>query len=506
MHDRLILAIDQGTSGTKAIIFDTAGRIIARATSPLDCTFPRPGLVEQDPEGIYRNVIDAVRACVDRFRSAGGQVDRIACCGISNQRETFCIWDQNGRPLCNAVVWQCKRSVGICNRLRQPAIEQQVRQRTGLIIDPYFSATKIVWLLENDEHVRQAIEYKRAMFGTVDTWLLYRLTGGSRYLTDYTNASRTLLFNIDQLGWDQGLIDLFGLKGLVLPDVRPSACMFGESDIGSVLPQPIPITAMIGDSHAAAFGECCLGPGMAKATLGTGCSILLNTGHKRMNSRSGMVSTICWSTADRVDYALEGIIVSCGSTIQWLRDQLGLFQDSQQTESMACSVEDCGGVYLIPAFSGLGAPHWQMDLKGAVTGLTFGTNKAHIIRAALESIAYQIKDVIYAMEQDSGIQLQGLRADGGITNNRFVMQYIADLLGKEVVNMGIQDVSALGAALLAGLQMGLYKDLDQIAGLCVAKTTYKPGPERQRRSAMERYEGWLAQVRGLIGQAKECRR
>ncbi|MBP8305048.1 MAG: glycerol kinase GlpK [Phycisphaerae bacterium] len=497
MSGPFILAIDQGTSGTKAVVFDAEGRIRAKATEPLASSFPMPGFVEQDPEGIYQNVLAAARACIEAFQNRGGDPGQIKACGLSNQRETFCLWEESGRPLSKAVVWQCKRSVGICNRLKGSTVEEEVVQRTGLMIDPYFSGTKLIWLYENDPRVREAVDAGRALFGTVDTWLLHRLTQGRSFLTDYTNASRTLLFNIDRLEWDRDLLARFRLQGLRLPEARPSAFPYGASDFEGLLPGPVPISAMIGDSHAAAFGEGCYSPGTAKATLGTGCSILLNTGAQRVPSGHGMVSTICWSTADRVDYALEGIIVTCGATIQWLRDGLGLFAESRDTEAMALSVQDARGVVLVPAFSGLGAPHWRMDLKAAILGLTLGCDKNHLVRAALESIPYQIQDVIAAMEQDSGIRLAELRADGGITSNRFVMQFLADLLGTEVVSIGVQDVSALGAAYMAGLQQGVFRGTDHLAQLHADKTAFRPGPPADRQKAAELHRCWLQAIRQL---------
>jgi glycerol kinase len=483
MSAEFILAVDQGTSGTKAVVFDIGGHVVAKATHPLVSHFPQPGFVEQDPIEIYENVLAAVKACLEKFTEAtSAQLSAIATCGISNQRETLVLWDDSGRPLCNAVVWQCKRSVDICERLKDTELEDQIKQRTGLIVDPYFSGTKLLWLCENDPHIAEAIRAGKACFGTVDTWLLCKLTSGRYYLTDHTNASRTLLFNIDQLDWDSHLLAEYGLTGLKLPEVKPS--------------KAIPISAMIGDSHAAAFGERCFSPGMAKATMGTGCSILLNAGAKRVASKAGMVTTICWSTPGRVDYALEGIIVTCGATINWLRDSLGLFADSRQTEKMALAVEDNAGVYLVPAFSGLGAPHWKMDLRAAILGLTLGCDKHHVVRAALESIPYQIKDVIVAMEADSGVELQQLKVDGGITANQFVMQYLADLLETNVVNIGMPDVSALGAALLAGLQCGTFKDIDQLEQLNVAGHTYLPGPGAQ--AARVSYEGWKEAVQQLV--------
>jgi glycerol kinase len=324
---------------------------------------------------------------------------------------------------------------------------------------------------------------------------LYKLTAGRSYLTDHTNASRTLLFNIDQLDWDTHLLGEYGLPNLRLPRAQPSCAYYGATDFDGLLPKPIPIAAMIGDSHAAAFGERCFAPGTAKATLGTGCSILLNTGAKRVASRTGMVTTICWSTSDRVDYALEGIIVTCGATINWLRDSMGLLADSSQTEQMALSVADNAGVYLVPAFSGLGAPHWQMDLRAAILGLTFACDKNHVVRAALESIPYQIKDVIVAMEKDSGVPLHQLQVDGGITANQFVVQFLADLLETEVATIGMPDVSALGAALLAGLQCGMFEDTDRLEQLDMAKYTYVPGPGAEVAGVS--YQGWKNAVEQL---------
>lgn len=497
MSVAFILAVDQGTSGTKAVVFDTAGQVVAKATEPLTSHFPQPGFVEQDPIEIYGNALAAVKACLTKFSDAtSADPSAIATCGISNQRETFVLWDESGTPLCNAVVWQCKRSVDICDRLKGTDLEDQIRQRTGLIVDPYFSGTKLLWLCENAPRIAEAIRAGQAFFGTVDTWLLYKLTSGRRYLTDHTNASRTLLFNIDRLEWDSHLLAEYGLTGLKLPEVKPSSFDYGTTDFDGLLPKAIPISAMIGDSHAAAFGERCFAPGTAKATLGTGCSILLNTGAKRVASQAGMVTTICWSTPGRVDYALEGIIVTCGATINWLRDSMGLFADSRDTEKMAQAVQDNAGVYLVPAFSGLGAPHWQMDLRAAILGLTLGCDRNHVVRAALESIPYQIKDVIVAMKADSGVALQQLKVDGGITANQFVMQFLADLLETDVVNIGIPDVSALGAALLAGLQGGMFKDMDQLEQLNLAGDTYSPGPGAP--TARLSYEGWQKAVQQLV--------
>lgn len=497
MNETFILAVDQGTSATKTVVFDTRGRIVAQATQPLKSYFPQPGFVEQEPLEIYQNVLASVKECLNQYRQAvSHDLTKVKTCGISNQRETFLLWDHSGQPLSNAVVWQCKRSVEICSRLKKSGLEKEVKNRTGLIIDPYFSGTKIIWLYENDHRIRSVIDSGEVYFGTIDAWLLFKLTKGKSYCTDYTNASRTLFFNINDLQWDKYLLDKFNLRNLRLPEARPSSYSFGQTDFERLLPNKINISAMVGDSHAAAFGEGCFSSGTAKATMGTGSSILLNTGSKRITSKKGMVTTICWSTADRVDYALEGIIVTCGATVNWLRDQLELFADSRDTQRMALSVESNNGVYFVPAFSGLGAPHWKMDARAAIVGLTLGCDKNHVVRAALESIPYQIKDVITAMEQDSGIKLKELKVDGGITANHFVMQFLANLLKTNVINIGMEEVSALGAACLAGLQQNIFSDIGQLKNLAAGRKQFSPNKDTKKVHAS--YEGWKKAVKQLL--------
>ncbi|WP_158994521.1 glycerol kinase GlpK [Mucilaginibacter sp. L196] len=488
MGKQYILAIDQGTSSTKTIVFDNKGNVIAKATESLKTFYNDGGFVEQDPEEIYINVLASVTNCLTEFKQVGGNITDIKTCGISNQRETFVVWDENGTPLYNAVVWQCKRSISICKELEDRGITAEINSKTGLIIDPYFSGTKLIWLYENEPLVKTAIDEGKAYFGTIDTWLLYKLTDGTQYLTDYTNASRTLFFNLHTLTWDKELLQKLNLSNINLPQLKPSSSNFGVSDIGGLFPHSIVIGSMIGDSHAAAFGEGCFDPGTAKATLGTGCSILMNIGNKPKVSGNGMITTICWSMEGRVDYALEGVIVSCGATIEWLKSELGLFKDSKQTEAMATSVADNNGVYLVPAFSGLGAPHWDMNRKAEIKGLTFNCNKNHVVRAALESIPYQVKDVIVAMEQDTGIPLQQLMVNGGITSNHFVLQFMADLLDRYLINRGIADVSALGAAYLAGLQAGIFKDLDHLKQLTGNPFAFSPVGQKDKVLAW--YEGW----------------
>lgn len=485
---RYILAIDQGTSSTKSLVFDEAGVAIAKGSEPLHTSYHDNGFVEQDADEIYQNVLLSVEKCLKQFSEKGFDINSIEAIGISNQRETFVTWDKNGESLYPAVVWQCKRSVQICEDLKQKGFSNTVNTKTGLVIDPYFSATKLIWLYQHNSAIQSAIKKGEAYFGTIDTWLLYKFTNGKTYATDYTNASRTLFFNLRTLEWDKELIEQFGLTGINLPQVKPSSFLFGETTLNNILRKAIPITALIGDSHAAAFGEGCVEKGAAKATLGTGCSILMNIGSKPVVSANGMVTTICWSTESRVDYALEGVIVSCGATIEWLKNEMNLFKDSKETESMANAIDDNGGVYLVPAFSGLGSPYWQMDRRASISGISFGTTKNHIVRAALESIPYQVADVIAAMEKDAGVKLKELMTDGGITSNRFVVQYLANLLNKTVVTIGMPDVSALGAAYLAGLKVGVYESIAQLKELNSEKVCYHPG--KDATTANKNYEGW----------------
>jgi len=489
---KYILSIDQGTSSTKSLIFDEHGQAIAKGSEPLHTYYLNDGLVEQEPETIYQNVLAAVKKCLADFAAKGFNKNDVSTIGISNQRETFVVWDKHGKPLHNAIVWQCKRSMQVCESLKEKGLSELVNNKTGLIIDPYFSATKLIWLNENNQEIQSAIQNGEAYFGTVDTWLLYKLTNGAAYKTDYTNASRTLLFNLHTLNWDDELIKAFGLIGIQLPLVQTSSSSFGETSLDGLFEMALPITAMIGDSHAAAFGEGCFEAGTAKATLGTGCSILMNVGNKPVRSNNGMVSTICWSTENETNYALEGVIVSCGATIEWLKNELNLFTDSKQTEAMANAVDSNGGVYIVPAFSGLGSPHWQMDRKASIIGLSFSSSKNHIVRAGLESIAYQIKEVIDAMQQDASLELQNLNVDGGITTNPFVINFLANLLNKQVNTIGMPDVSALGAAYLAGLKAGVYASIVSLKQLNADKKVHQPNNSIPMMDKF--YNGWKKAV------------
>jgi len=487
-----ILAIDQGTSSTKTILFDEKGDAFSRASVTLETKYYGDGFVEQDPEAIYQNVIQSLTECLKEFKLKGGEIADIKACGISNQRETFIVWDEKGNPLYNAIVWQCKRSVAVCERLKEEGFEEMLRSKTGLIVDPYFSGSKLIWLYGNEPEIRDAIISGKAWFGTVDTWLLYKFTNGKVYKTDYTNASRTMFFNLETLTWDRDILQRLGFGNLNLPKVQPSSSYFGDTNFNGLLAKDIPVTAMIGDSHAAAFGEGCFDTGSAKATLGTGCSILMHAGNKLKTSEKGMVATICWSTEQEVAYALEGVIVSCGATIEWLKNELGILPAASAAEDMANAVEHNGGVYIIPAFSGLGAPYWQMKRKAEIKGLTFSSNKNHIVRAALESIPFQIMDVIDAMEADTGITLRELRVNGGITANKFVMQFLADLLQKDVLNIDFPDISALGAAYLAGLKAGVFKDIEHLRTLKKHQLT---GLSSRIFYVEKDYQGWLNAVR-----------
>jgi glycerol kinase len=451
-----VLAIDQGTSGTKALLFDAHGKVHSRGFTAVPCAHPRAGFVEQDAEALYRSVLSAVAQCLDRFE--GEQTD-IGGVAISSQRETVVLWSEEGHAIVPAVSWQCQRSLAICERLREQGMAEVIAGKTGLLIDPYFSGTKLIWLNENDERVSSRVASGSAMFGTVDSWLLYRLTGGASYLTDYTNASRTMLMNLHTLEWDRELIAGFGLDGLRLPELRPSAADFGATDFEGLLTNPVPVVAMIGDSHAAAVGEGCLRPGLAKATMGTGSSLMMNVGAKPQAPAHGLVSTLCFATSERVDYAMEGIIISAGSTPAWLKEKLGLFSDFAAAEQ-AFTDYDNGGVFLIPAFSGIGCPHWKYPGGAQIVGLNFSTSWQHVARAAYESIVYQIKDVITVMEQAARVQLVELFLDGGLVQRPFLLQYLADTLNRPVSTLAMSEISAAGAAALGSLQLGLIDTLD----------------------------------------------
>ena len=492
LDKQYILAIDQGTSGTKSLIFSSDGSHVARGHSSLSSQYPQTGFVEQNPEEIYQTVLTSVEKCLNEFSKKGFSQSDIATCGIANQRETFLIWDQSGRPLTEAVVWQCKRSVKVCQRLNQKGWEQEFRSRTGLLIDPYFSGTKLLWLIENDQELKKKMEIGEVYFGTVDTWILYNLTKGESYYTDVTNACRTMFFNIHDLEWDSYLLEEFGLDSLNLPEVVYSGYDFGYTNFEGLLDQTIPVEGMIGDSHAAAFGERCFEKGAAKATLGTGSSILMNTGDEIFPTVNGLLGTICWSTHDTVAYGLEGAIVSAGSTLEWLKNQLGLFEDSSEIQQIVEDVGTSDGVMILPGFSGMGAPFWNLDVRGKIAGLTFGSDKRHVLYAAVESIPFQIKAVIDTIDNATGIELQELNADGGISKNEFVMQMLSNLLNIKVKNLGFEDVSAWGAATIAGLKHGFFESTDHLNELVHKEKMYSPDSDSSEiKRSYERWKSWV---------------
>src|SRR5205823_2713654 len=456
---RYVLALDQGTTSSRAIVFDEEGRAVATAQLEFEQHYPQPGWVEHDPQEIVRTQRDTAREAV---RKANVPLKELMAVGITNQRETTLLWDrQSGEPLHKAIVWQDRRTAPMCEELRAVGAESLVRERTGLVIDPYFSGTKIAWLLDNIPGARARAERGELAFGTVDTWLAWKLTGNRTHVTDPSNASRTMLFDITRGDWDEELMRLLGVPRALLPDVHPSAHAFGMLP-ASVLGEPLVIGGIAGDQQAALFGQACHRPGMAKNTYGTGCFMLLHTGERVVRSANGLVSTAC-AQVQKKEYALEGSVFIGGAVVQWLRDELQFFSSSSEIERLAASVLDNGGVYLVPAFVGLGAPYWDPNARGAIIGLTRGTSKAHIARAALESIAFQSAEVLEAMQKDSGERLSEVRVDGGAAANDLLMQFQADLLGVPVVRPKVLETTALGAAYLAGLTVNLWKSRDEIA-------------------------------------------
>ena len=485
-----ILALDQGTSSSRAILFDHAGTPVASAQQPFEQIYPQPGWVEHDPEAIWRSQLETAREVMARAKANPGDV---AAIGITNQRETTLIWDRDGHPIANAVVWQDRRTAPLCDDLRARGLEPLFRQRTGLLLDPYFSGTKVKWLLDNVPGARRRAQRGDLMFGTVDSWLMYRLTGV--HATDYTNASRTLLYDIFERRWDPELLRALDVPPSLLPDVRPSSGVFGET---SALGGAIPIAGVAGDQQAALFGQACFSPGAAKNTLGTGAFLLMNIGDRRVASES-LVTTIAWGIGESVTYALEGSIFIAGAAVQWLRDELGFIATAAESESLAASVPDSDGVYLVPAFVGLGAPHWDPHARGALLGLTRGSRKAHIVRAALEAMAFQSRDVIEAIEADSGVRLGELRVDGGAAANDLLLQIQADILGRDVVRPAVTETTALGAAYLAGLATGFWKSTEDVATNWRIDRRFSPQMPAEQRE--ELYEGWKRAVQRAMGWA-----
>ena len=497
MAEGYVLAIDQGTTGTKVIIFDHDGNIKGWSYSEFTQYYPMPGWVEHDPGEIWSV---SLRLVAEALQKADVQPRDLKAIGITNQRETAILWDRmSGKPIVPAIVWQDRRTAGLCDELKARGLEQTFRSKTGLVIDPYFSGTKIKWLLDHTPHLRTRAENGEIAFGTVDSWLVWNLTGGRTHVTDYSNASRTLLYNIYDLCWDEELLKILCVPQGLLPVVKPSAHVYARTDPSIFFGQSVPVAGIAGDQHAALFGQACYDKGLAKNTYGTGSFVLLNTGHEAVPSKEGLLTTIAWGIGDEaVEYALEGAIFITGAAVQWLRDGIGIIEDAEETEALAGALASNDGVYFVPALSGLGAPHWDAYARGMIIGITRGTTRAHLARAALESMCYQTRDVVGAMERDSGIPLKEIRADGGAVANRFLMQFQSDILGVPVDVPTIRETTALGAAYLAGLAVGFWESRAEIDAKWKLDRRYEPRMSEDERErlhrqwlrAVERAKGW----------------
>jgi len=490
MAKKYVLALDQGTTSSRAILFDQAGRSVGAAQKEFTQIYPKAGWVEHDPMEIWGSQSGVAREVIEKL---GVRPEEIAAIGITNQRETTIVWEKDsGKPIYNAIVWQCRRTASICDDLKARGLEPYIRENTGLVVDAYFSGTKLKWILDNVDGARERARNGELLFGTVDTWLIWNLTRGAVHVTDYSNAARTLLFNIKSLEWDQKILAELDIPACMLPQVKPSSAIYGHTDPQTFGGAAIPISGVAGDQHAALFGQACFSEGMAKNTYGTGCFMLMNTGEKRIPSRNGLLTTIAWGIDGKVNYALEGSIFMAGAAVQWLRDELKLIDNAAQSEELASAVPDTQGVYVVPAFVGLGAPYWDMYARGAILGLTRGSNRNHIVRATLESIAYQTRDVLQAMEDDSGIALKALKVDGGAVANNFLMQFQSDILGVPVKRPAITETTAMGAAFLAGLAVGFWKDKEEIAAMLKVDRTFAPAmPEAVRN---QKYKHWKKAV------------
>lgn len=492
-----ILALDQGTTSSRALVFDEAGAVRSVAQREFAQHFPRPGWVEHDPDEIWASQMGVAQEAISR---AGLRARDISAIGITNQRETTILWDRgSGRPLHHAIVWQDRRTVPYCDRLAEAGHEPLIRERTGLVIDPYFSATKLAWLLDHVDGARQRAEAGELCFGTVDSWLVWNLTGGREHLTDATNAGRTLLYDIHTGKWDDDLLGMLDIPRSLLPEVRSCSEIYARTD-PDLFASPIPIAGIAGDQHAALFGQRCTAPGMVKNTYGTGCFLLMHTGTEPVASRHGLVSTIAWQIGDETSYALEGSVFVAGAVVQWLRDGLRLIRDAGEVEALARSVDDTGGVYVVPAFAGLGAPHWDPHARGTIVGISRGTTAAHLARAALESIAFQVADVVEAMGADAGTPVAELRVDGGAARNDLLMQFQADVLRTPVIRPEVFETTARGAAFLAGLATGVWGSEAEIEDQWRAEQRFEPGMSGDRvdelhagwQRALERSRGWAA--------------
>ncbi|TWH78125.1 glycerol kinase GlpK [Sedimentibacter saalensis] len=492
MDRKYVLALDQGTTSSRAILFDRNGNIVKISQKEFRQIYPNPGWIEHNPLEIWETQLNAAREVLN-----GINKEEVACIGITNQRETTVLWDKNtGQPVYNAIVWQSRQTSEICDQLKKSGMEPYIKENTGLVVDAYFSGTKIKWILDNVTGVRERAEKGEILFGTIDTWLVWKLTGGKAHITDYSNASRTMIYNIRELNWDEKILHELNIPANVLPEVRQSSEIY-ENTVKDIFGVEIPISGIAGDQQSALFGQLCFQEGMMKNTYGTGCFMLMNTGEKIVKSNKGLITTIAWGVDNKVEYALEGSIFVAGAAIQWLRDELKIIHDAADSEYFARKVDDSNGVYVVPAFTGLGAPHWDMYARGAIVGLTRGTNRNHIIRATLESIAYQTKDVIEAMIEDSGINLTALKVDGGATANNFLMQFQSDILDVNIERPEVTETTALGAAYLAGLAVGFWKSKGEISQYWSINRKFKPEMDEEKRNAL--YEGW----KKAVGRSKD---
>lgn len=493
MGQTYMLSLDQGTTSSRAILFDKSGAIIGVAQKEFTQHYPKPGWVEHDAEEIWETQLEVLRAVLLQNHV---KPEQIAGIGITNQRETAVVWDkQTGKPVYRAIVWQSRQTIDICNQLKAQGYEQMVRDKTGLLIDAYFSGTKVTWILDHVAGARERAERGELLFGTVDTWLLWKLTAGRVHVTDYSNASRTLMYNIHKLEWDEELLQMLRVPRQMLPEVRPSSELYGHTD-EKIFSTQIPIAGIAGDQQAALFGQACFTEGSAKNTYGTGCFMLMNTGERAVASKNGLLTTIAWGVDGKVEYALEGSIFIAGAAIQWLRDGLMLIERAADSEKHALAVDSTDGVYLVPAFVGLGAPYWDMEARGAIFGLTRGTTEDHLIRAALESLAYQTRDVLEAMEADAGIRLHKLAVDGGAVGNHFLMQFQADLLGTVVERPRVNETTALGAAYLAGLAVQYWASKEEIVRNKVVERSFDPNMPEEKRQRL--YTGWKRAVQATM--------
>ncbi len=483
--DKYIMALDLGTTSCRCIIFDKNGRICSAAQKEFTQYFPQPGWVEHDAEEIWATQTGLMYEAMSKIDIT---INEIAGIGITNQRETTVLWDkETGRPVHKAIVWQCRRTAGYCDELKKLGMAEFFRSKTGLVLDAYFSATKLRWLLDNAAGARERAEKGKLLFGTVDSWIIWKLTGGKVHVTDYSNASRTMLFNIHTLKWDEEILRVLKIPQQILPEVKPSSHVYGYTD-SKLFGREVPIAGAGGDQQCALFGQTCFGRGEVKNTYGTGGFMLMNTGTAPVNSHNGLVTTIAWGVDDKVEYALEGSIFVAGAAVQWLRDELGLIRDAAESEVLAKSVPDANGCYVVPAFVGLGAPYWDQYARGAIVGLTRGVNRNHIVRATLESIAYQVNDVLMAMQEDSGMPITSLRVDGGACDNDFLMQFQADILNTSVVRPYCIETTAMGAAYLAGLAVGYWRSKEEILANHVIAAEFKPQMGQAKRENL--LQGW----------------